>query len=93
MAEYVAELRSLATTCKFSVFLEEALYNRLVCGLKEEAKQHRLLAEPDTDLNKTCDLAQGMEVAAVKSIQKSINTFSCISLLRLLLTVTVTHII
>ena len=34
IAEYVAELRRLATHCKFEAYLEEALRDRLVCGLK-----------------------------------------------------------
>jgi len=33
IAEYVAELRSLAAHCDFGDYLEEALRDRLVCGL------------------------------------------------------------
>ena len=63
VSEYVAELRRLATTCEFGTFLNEALCDRLVCGLREEAMQRRLLAEPSLDLEKACELAQGMEAA------------------------------
>ena len=63
MSEYVAELRRLATMCEFGTFVNEALCNRLVCGLREEAMQQQLLAEPSLDLKKACELAQGMEAA------------------------------
>ena len=36
VAEYVAELRRMATHCEFGSNLEEALRDRLVCGLKDE---------------------------------------------------------
>ncbi len=48
IAEYMVELRSLASTCEFGTFLNEALCDRLVCGLQDPAMQWRLLAEKDT---------------------------------------------
>ena len=63
VSEYVAELRRLATMCEFGTFLNEALCDRLVCGLREEAMQCRLLAELNLDLKRACELAQGMEAA------------------------------
>ena len=39
VAEYVAELRKLATHWCFGGYLEEMLRNRLVCGLREESTQ------------------------------------------------------
>jgi hypothetical protein len=33
VAKYVARLRKLSKHCQFSAFLEEALYNQLVCDL------------------------------------------------------------
>jgi len=35
-AKYLAALRKMASTCEFGTFLEEALCDRLVCGLKDE---------------------------------------------------------
>ena len=61
--KYIAELQRLATTCEFGTFLNEALCDRLVCGLREEAMQRRLLAEQNLDLKRACELAQGMEAA------------------------------
>ena len=55
----MAELRRLATTCEFGTFLNEALCDRLVCGLREKAMQRWLLAEPNLDLKKACELGRG----------------------------------
>ena len=35
IAEYMAELRQLASKCNFGAYLEKALSDRLICGLKE----------------------------------------------------------
>ena len=37
IADYVAELRRLASRCKFDAYLDEALRDRLVCGLRSDA--------------------------------------------------------
>ena len=42
-ADYLAELRKLVMHCEFGEFLEDALCDRLVCGLKDEGTQRRLL--------------------------------------------------
>lgn len=47
VADYVAELRWLTIHCKFSTFLDNALRDRFVCGLKSEAIQTKLLTEAD----------------------------------------------
>ena len=36
ISEYVAELRRLGTHCKFGNYLEQALRDRFVCGLRHE---------------------------------------------------------
>ena len=41
IADYVAELRRLATTCKFGDFMDDALRDRLVCGLRSENSRRR----------------------------------------------------
>ena len=38
MADYIAELRRLATTCEFVAILEEALRDKFVCGLHAGGK-------------------------------------------------------
>ena len=37
VAEYVAELRQLSTHCKLEAYLDQALRDRLVCGLRNES--------------------------------------------------------
>ena len=64
VAEYLAELRKLAINCEFGNFLEDALCDRLVCGLKDEATQRRLLIEVDLSLKKAFEIIQGIEAAA-----------------------------
>ena len=39
VADYMAELCCLAMHCKFEAYLEEALRDRLVCGLRSEGVQ------------------------------------------------------
>ena len=43
VAEYEAELRRLTTNCKFGNHLTQAIRDRLVCGLRIEGTQKRLL--------------------------------------------------
>ena len=63
IAEFMAELRRLSTHCGFKSYLNEALRDRLVCGLRSESTQRRLLAEKDLSLQKAMEIAQGMEAA------------------------------
>ena len=63
VAEYVAELRRLAATCAFEAYLNDALRDRIVCGLRSEATQKRLLMEGDIDLARTVEIARSMETA------------------------------
>ena len=60
MSDYVAELRRLAIHCEFGDYLDQALRDRLVCGLCNE---HTQLVEADLTLAKAVSLAQGMEAA------------------------------
>ena len=64
VAKYLAELRKLAEYCDFKDYREEALRNRLVCGIQSEAIQKRLLAEADLTLQKAYEVAQGIEAAS-----------------------------
>ena len=63
IAEFVAELRRLATNCKFGTHLEEALRDRFVCGLNNEATQKRLLIENDLTILKAIEIATNLESA------------------------------
>ena len=63
VAEYEGELRKLATHCDYGAFLEQALRDRLVCGLTNEAAQKHLLTKANLTLEKALEIAQGMEAA------------------------------
>ncbi len=64
VADFVAELRRLATHCEFQTYLDEALRDRFVCGLRSEAAQKRLLTETKLTFQRAVEIAQGMESAA-----------------------------
>ena len=61
---YVVELKRLATHCEFGGFLKEAIRDRLVCGLRSEEIQKRLLSQADLDLDNAIRISCGMETAA-----------------------------
>ena len=66
IAEYVAELRRLATHCKFEDtvdYLEESLRDRFVCGLRTESTRKRLLTEKNLTFTKALEMAQSLETA------------------------------
>ena len=65
--DFVADLRRLAISCEFGEFLDQALRDRFVCGLKSKAIQKKLLAEDKLTIARAVELARGMEVAAVES--------------------------
>ena len=61
--EYVAELRKFSEHCKFEAFLDDALRDCFVSGLRSEATQKKLLPEADLTFAKAIEITQGMEVA------------------------------
>lgn len=63
IAEYIVELRKLASTCNFKQFLDEALRDRFVCGIRSENIQRRLLSETKLTFGNACQLAQAAELA------------------------------
>ena len=63
LADYIAELRRLTTHCAFGEYLNDALRDRLVCGLCSEGTQRRLLATKDLTLQEAVKTALSMEDA------------------------------
>ena len=61
IAEYDAVLRSQATHCNFEAYLEQALRDRFVCGIRNEAIRRCLLAEKELTLAKALEQALSME--------------------------------
>ena len=64
MQDFIADLCRLAISCEFGDFLNQALRDRYVCGLKAENIQKKLLAEDNWTIARALELARGMEVAA-----------------------------
>ena len=60
---YLAQLRELSEHCEFGDFLDSALRDQLVLGLRNEAVQKRLLSEKDLTLKKATDISIAMEIA------------------------------
>ena len=67
VSKYLAELQRLADKCKFEGYLDEALRDRFVCGLRSEVIQRRLLGEEELSLKKALEIAHGMEIANQKA--------------------------
>ena len=61
VAEYVAELKRLSTHCQFEAYLDDALRDCLVCGLRKESTQKRLLLEDKLTFTKAVEMAQNIE--------------------------------
>ena len=74
IAQYIAELRKLSKDCNFREFLDQALCNRLVCGLTSEATQKRLLTEKDLTLAKAQEIAVGMVAAAKQTNELQVSS-------------------
>ncbi|XP_039518223.1 uncharacterized protein K02A2.6-like [Pimephales promelas] len=61
---FVAALKKLSEHCEFGDVLNDTLRDRLVCGLRSEAIQKRLLSESNLTLQKATEISVGMELAA-----------------------------
>ena len=74
--QYMAELRRLSEHCDFKDYLSEALRDRLVCGLRSEAIQRRLLSQKDLTLETAYDIALSEETASRRAseLQASVKT-------------------
>ena len=72
VSAFLARLRKLAKPCKFATdVLDEMLRDRLVCGIKHERLQSRLLSEPHLTLTQAVELAQAHESAAASAAELS----------------------
>ena len=61
---FVADIRKLSRHCEFGEALDSYLRDRLVCGLRNESIQKRLLSERDLTFTRAIDTAVAMETAA-----------------------------
>ena len=62
VAQYIAELRKLAKNCNFGEYLDTALRDQLVCGLKDHKTQKELLCMQDLTLSMAIEKARAAEV-------------------------------
>ncbi|XP_064482871.1 uncharacterized protein K02A2.6-like [Ornithodoros turicata] len=68
--DFIVELKRLALTCNFGTFLNDALRDQLVSGIRKEAVRCRLLAVEDgkeLTWEKACTMASAMEAAEGQS--------------------------
>lgn len=63
ISEFLAELRRLSTHCKFGDFLNTALRNQFVFGLKDDKTQATILAKKDLTLEKAVQIALSIEMS------------------------------
>ena len=63
VANFIAQLRSLAQHCNYGASLEIILRDRLVCGINDDSIQKRLLGESNLTYKKAVELARGLETA------------------------------
>jgi hypothetical protein len=81
IADFIKALKQLAKNCEFKDFLKEALRDRLVCGLRSESIQLKLMDQsPQVDFTKACQLALSMETT--KSNVATMHEFSAINQIR-----------
>src|SRR5664279_391348 len=64
ISAFVADIRKLSQHCEFGAALDLSLRDRLVCGLRNESVQKRLLSEADLTFRRAIDIAVAMETAA-----------------------------
>ena len=69
VTEYLAQLRKMTEYCEFKDYLEQALRDRFVSGIKSAAIQRKLLSQEGLDLAKALSIAQSMEAAEAQSSQ------------------------
>ena len=67
--DFLVELRRLARTCDFNQFLEEALRDRLVCGLANKSTQKKLLSEKNLTLERVFEIAVAAKMAVLSPVE------------------------
>ena len=71
VAEYIATLKKMAKECNFADYLETALRDQLVCGMKDAKCQRELLSKCDLTLETALQQAK-----AVEAVQREASCFS-----------------
>ena len=61
--DFIAAIWSLAWKCDFGEFLEEAIQDKLVCGISNSKTRKRLLVERDLNLLKTTEISNAWKLS------------------------------
>ena len=75
ISSYAAELKNLTVYCEFGDFLNQALRDKFVCGLRNTATQKKLLSEEKLTFDGALKIAVAMETAErnTKDIKGELN--------------------
>ena len=75
VSSYAAELKNLTVYCEFGDFLNQALRDKFVCGLRNTATQKKLLSEEKLTFDGALKIAVAMETAErnTKDIKGELN--------------------
>ena len=60
VAKYVAGLRRLTRHCEFGAYLDDALRDRFVCGLRSETIQKKFRTETDWTVQRPVEIVHTM---------------------------------
>lgn len=63
LSQYAVEIKQLASSCDFGTFLNDALRDRFVSGIRSEEIQHRLMTEKEANFSSLFELASRLEAA------------------------------
>ena len=67
ITDYVAAFRKLSLHCEFKEFLNDALRDKFVCGIRDHNIRKRLLVERKLDVKSALELAKSLEKSAAES--------------------------
>lgn len=69
--EFPCKLQKLAETCEFGGYRDEALRDKLACGISSQTVRRKQLGQAGLSLQKATDVAVGMELTDKEIIQIS----------------------
>ena len=73
VAKYIAALRRLSEHCNYGTVLEDMLRDRLVCCIRDDRIQQRLLSEATLDFDRPVQIASPIE-RATKNLQDTVES-------------------
>lgn len=67
ISDFIVQIKKLSHTCNFGSFLQDALRDKLVCGIESESIQRRLLSVDNLTFEVACNTALSVELAEQQS--------------------------